>query len=79
MFHFLYVKKKTCKKSVISIKTKPLLLNSSDILDRIHAVYGECALSVGRAMFLLTIVAGEVLMEGLFAINFDWRIISSHV
>lgn len=55
------------------------MLNSSDVLDRIHAVYGEYALSVGRAMFLLTIVAGEVLMEGLFAINFDWRIISSHV
>ena len=37
------------------------------------------ALSVCPVAVLLTIVASEVLMDGLFAINFDWRIISSRV
>lgn len=58
---------------------KFLLFNFSDVLDRIYVVYGKCVLLVGCVMFLLIIVVGEVLMEGLFVINFDWRIISFYV
>lgn len=79
MFYFLYVKKKLCKKLVILIKMKFLLFNFSDVFDRIYVVYGEYVLLVGCVMFLLIIVVGEVLMEGLFVINFDWRIISFYV
>lgn len=58
---------------------KFLLFNFSDVFDRIYVVYGEYVLLVGCVMFLLIIVVGEVLMEGLFVINFDWRIISFYV
>lgn len=79
MFYFLYVKKRRSKKLVILINMKFLLFNFSDVLDRIYVVYGEYVLLVGCVMFLLIIVVGEVLMEGLFVINFDWRIISFYV
>lgn len=58
---------------------KFLLFNFNDVFDRIYVVYGEYVLLVGCVMFLLIIVVGEVLMEGLFVINFDWRIISFYV
>lgn len=76
---FICEKKKLCKKLVILIKMKFLLFNFSDVFDRIYVVYGEYVLLVGCDMFLLIIVVGEVLMEGLFVINFDWRIISFYV
>lgn len=66
-------------KLVILINMKFLLFNFNDVFDRIYVVYGEYVLLVGCVMFLLIIVVGEVLMEGLFVINFDWRIISFYV
>lgn len=76
---FICEKKKRSKKLVILINMKFLLFNFSDVFDRIYVVYGEYVLLVGCVMFLLIIVVGEVLMEGLFVINFDWRIISFYV
>lgn len=76
---FFICEKKRSKKLVILINMKFLLFNFSDVLDRIYVVYGEYVLLVGCVMFLLIIVVGEVLMEGLFVINFDWRIISFYV
>lgn len=76
---FFICEKKRSKKLVILINMKFLLFNFSDVFDRIYVVYGEYVLLVGCVMFLLIIVVGEVLMEGLFVINFDWRIISFYV
>lgn len=76
---FICEKKKRSKKLVILINMKFLLFNFNDVFDRIYVVYGEYVLLVGCVMFLLIIVVGEVLMEGLFVINFDWRIISFYV